>query len=99
MKHRDNFTFTYTRGRQNNGNTKKMKYRICVGCIERTSVGNTECLFTLCSAPVCMYKGWAIKLALAPRPFMIYCASTLTTAMIITVAALRIVFAHGSKPT
>jgi hypothetical protein len=24
---------------------------------------------------VCMYKGWAIKLALAPRPLMIYCAS------------------------
>jgi hypothetical protein len=47
---------------------------------------------------VCMYKGWAIKLALAPRPLMIYCASTLTAAMIITVAALRIVLAHGSKP-
>jgi hypothetical protein len=46
-----------------------------------------------------MYKGWAIKLALAPRPLMIYCASTLTAAMIITVAALRIVLAHGSKPT
>jgi hypothetical protein len=46
-----------------------------------------------------MYKGWAIKLALAPRPLMIYCSSPLTTAMIITVAALRIVLAHGSKPT
>jgi hypothetical protein len=46
-----------------------------------------------------MYKGWAIKLALAPQPLMIYCASPLTTAMIITVAALRIVLAHGSKPT
>jgi hypothetical protein len=23
---------------------------------------------------VCMYKGWAIKLALARRPLMIYCA-------------------------
>jgi hypothetical protein len=45
-----------------------------------------------------MYKGWAIKLALAPRPSMIYCASPLTAAMIITVA-LRIVLAHGSKPT
>jgi hypothetical protein len=45
-----------------------------------------------------MYKGWAIKLALALRPLMIYCASPLTTAMIITVAALRIVLAHGSKP-
>jgi hypothetical protein len=48
---------------------------------------------------VCMYKGWAIKLALAPRPIMIYCASPLAAAMIITVAALRIVLAHGSKPT
>jgi hypothetical protein len=48
---------------------------------------------------VCMYKGWAIKLALAPRPLMIHCASPLTAAMIITVAALRIVLAHGSKPT
>jgi hypothetical protein len=48
---------------------------------------------------VCMYKGWAIKLALAPRPLMIYCASPLAAAMIITVAALRIVLAHGSKPT
>jgi hypothetical protein len=48
---------------------------------------------------VCMYKGWAIKLALAPRPLMIYCASPLTDAMIITVAALSIVLVHGSKPT
>jgi hypothetical protein len=48
---------------------------------------------------VCMYKGWAIKLPLAPRPLMIYCASPLAAAMIITVAALRIVLAHGSKPT
>jgi hypothetical protein len=48
---------------------------------------------------VCMYKGWAIKLALAPRPLMIYCASPLDAAMIITVAALRIVLAHGSKLT
>jgi hypothetical protein len=46
-----------------------------------------------------MYKGWAIKLALAPRPLMICCASPLTAAMIITVAALRIALAHGSKPT
>jgi hypothetical protein len=46
-----------------------------------------------------MYKGWAIKLVLSPRPLMIYCASPLTAAMIITVAALRIVLAHGSKPT
>jgi hypothetical protein len=28
---------------QNNGNTKKLRNGICVGCIERTSVGNTEC--------------------------------------------------------
>jgi hypothetical protein len=48
---------------------------------------------------VCTYKGWAIKLALALRPLMIYCASPLAAAMIITVAALRIVLAHGSKPT
>jgi hypothetical protein len=48
---------------------------------------------------VCMYKGWAIKIALAPLPLMIYCASPLAAAMIITVAALRIVLAHGSKPT
>jgi hypothetical protein len=48
---------------------------------------------------VCMYKGWAIKLALAPRPLMIYCASPLAAAMFITVAALRIILAHGSKPT
>jgi hypothetical protein len=46
-----------------------------------------------------MYKGWAIKLALAPRPLMIYCDTPLTAAMIITVAALRIVLAQGSKPT
>jgi hypothetical protein len=38
---------------------------------------------------VCMYKGWAIKLALAPRPLMIYCASHLAAAMIVTVAAHR----------
>jgi hypothetical protein len=41
-----------------------------------------------------MYKGWAIKLALAPRPLMIDCASPFAAAMIITVAALRIVLAH-----
>jgi hypothetical protein len=48
---------------------------------------------------VCMYKGWATKPALAPRPSMIYCASPLAAAMIVTVAALSIVLAHGSKPT
>jgi hypothetical protein len=47
---------------------------------------------------VCMYKGWAVKLALARRP-LIYCASPLAAAMIITVAALSIVLAHGSNPT
>jgi hypothetical protein len=52
-----------------------------------------ECMY------VCMYKGWATKLALAPRPLMIYCVSPLAAAMIITVAALRIVLVHGSKPT
>jgi hypothetical protein len=46
-----------------------------------------------------MYKGWAIKLALARQPLMIYCASPLADVMIITVAALRIVLAHGIKPT
>jgi hypothetical protein len=46
-----------------------------------------------------MYKEWAIKLALARRPLMIYCASLLAVAMIKTVAALSIVLAHGSKPT
>jgi hypothetical protein len=46
-----------------------------------------------------MYKGRAIKLALERRPLMIYCPSPLAAAMIITVAALRIVLAHGSKPT
>jgi hypothetical protein len=46
-----------------------------------------------------MYSGWGINLALAPRPLMIYCAFPLTAAVIITVAALRIVLAHGSKPT
>jgi hypothetical protein len=46
-----------------------------------------------------MYKEWAIKLALALPPSMIYCASILAAAMIITVAALRIVLAYGSKPT
>jgi hypothetical protein len=54
---------------------------------------------TLHRMDLCMYKGWAIKLALAPRPLMIYCASPLATAMIMTAAALRIVLAHGSKPT
>jgi hypothetical protein len=39
---------------------------------------------------VCMYKGWAIKVALAPRPLIIYRASPLTAAMIITVAARRL---------
>jgi hypothetical protein len=28
---------------QSNGNTKKLRTRICVGYIKRTSVGNTEC--------------------------------------------------------
>jgi hypothetical protein len=28
---------------QNNGNTKKLRNRICVGYIDRTSVDNTEC--------------------------------------------------------
>jgi hypothetical protein len=55
--------------------------------------------FRLAAVYVCIYKGWAIKLALAPQPLMIYCASPLAAAIIITVAALRIVLAHGSKPT
>jgi hypothetical protein len=40
-----------------------------------------------------MYKGWAIKLALAPQPVMIYCASPLTAAMIITVAGVSVLVA------
>jgi hypothetical protein len=35
----------YTRGEQNNGNTKKLRNRIYAGYTERTSVGNTECSF------------------------------------------------------
>jgi hypothetical protein len=38
----------YTRGGQNNGNTKKWRNRICVGYIERTSVGNVECFSSVC---------------------------------------------------
>jgi hypothetical protein len=49
------------------------------------------------STACCMYKGWAIKLALASRPLMIYCASPLAAAMIITVAALRIVLPEASQ--
>jgi hypothetical protein len=48
---------------------------------------------------VCIYKEWAIKVALALLPLMIYCASPLAAALIVTVAALCIVLAHGSKPT
>jgi hypothetical protein len=33
---------------QNNGNTNKLRNGICVGYIERTSVGNTECSSSLC---------------------------------------------------
>jgi hypothetical protein len=59
------------------------------------------CFFMIkfCMFIVCMYKGWAIKLPLAPQPLIIYCATPLAAAMIITVAALRIVLAHESKPT
>jgi hypothetical protein len=64
-----------------------------------TWTASSYTLDNLISCYVCMYKGWAIKLTLAPRPLMIYCASPLPAAMIITVAALRIVLAHGSKPT
>jgi hypothetical protein len=28
-------------GGQNNGNTKKLRNRVCIGCVERTSVSNT----------------------------------------------------------
>jgi hypothetical protein len=34
----------YTRG-ENNGNTKKLRNRICAGNTERISIGNTECSF------------------------------------------------------
>jgi hypothetical protein len=37
-----------TGGEQNNGNTKKLRNEICVGYIERTSVGNTECCSSIC---------------------------------------------------
>jgi hypothetical protein len=63
------------------------------------NTGRFLCKVVYSSYDVCMYKGWAIKLALAPRPLMIYCASPLAAAMIINVATLRIVLAHGSKPT
>jgi hypothetical protein len=36
------FYVTFTGGEQNNGSTEKLGNRICVGYIERTSVGNTE---------------------------------------------------------
>jgi hypothetical protein len=39
-----------TGGGQNNGNTKKLRNRICVGYTERTSVGSTEC------SSVCLYS-------------------------------------------
>jgi hypothetical protein len=50
-------TYAYIQNfEQNNGNTNKLRIIICVGYIERTSVGNTEMfffrLFTLCSARV-----------------------------------------------
>jgi hypothetical protein len=44
-----------TGGEQNTRNSKKLRNRICVRYIERTSVGNNECssfTFTLCSARV-----------------------------------------------
>jgi hypothetical protein len=33
----------YTGDGQNNGNSKKLRNIICIGYIERTSLGNTEC--------------------------------------------------------
>lgn len=36
-----------TGGGQNNGNTKKLRNRICVTCIGTTSVSSTEC-FSIC---------------------------------------------------
>jgi hypothetical protein len=58
-----------------------------------------QLLLPTSSADIPASDAWAIKLALAPRTLMIYCASPLAAAMIITVAALRIVLAYGSKPT
>jgi hypothetical protein len=53
-----------TVGEQNNGNIKKLRNRICIGYIERTSVGNNECsLFTLGSAHVS-----ALVIALSDSP-------------------------------
>jgi hypothetical protein len=39
---------TGTEGGQNSGNTTKLRNRICVGYIERTSVGNTERSSSIC---------------------------------------------------
>jgi hypothetical protein len=39
----ENYMSIYTRSGQNNGNTKKFRTRICVDCIEGTSIGNTQC--------------------------------------------------------
>jgi hypothetical protein len=64
-----------------------------------SQINNFNFTFISTLFKICMYKEWAIKLALAPQPLMNYCASPLAAAMIITVAALCIVLAHGSKPT
>jgi hypothetical protein len=44
----NNYIYVYTRGGQNNGNTKKLKNIICVSYIESTSIGNTECSYSVC---------------------------------------------------
>ena len=42
------YGYMYVQNGQNNGNTKKVRNRICVGYIGRTSVGNTECSSSVC---------------------------------------------------
>jgi hypothetical protein len=39
---------TCTGSEQNNGNTKKLRNKICVGYTERTSVGVSECSSSVC---------------------------------------------------
>jgi hypothetical protein len=44
----DEIQESYARGGQNNGKTKELRNRICVGYIERTSFGNIECSSSVC---------------------------------------------------
>jgi hypothetical protein len=51
------------------------------GCLALRSPASSD----LCRLYVCMYvcKGWAIKLAPAPRPSMIYCATPTASPLLI----------------